>query len=234
MFEKQQNKMASQFPPHFRIHREGWRRKHCYLSPSNGPILYAVSLHSGWSGKPHLVLHNGPNENCPPLATSKIKTSVFNNGDAIVTLLPSPGSTGSAVQEQVEYHGSSFGHKTMFFSVEVGATGRRETFEWRHSSGAEVGALGGCGDGYKLVRLATDAPGALRQRGGATSSDGKEIVAVWAAQSRRLSTGFNFQFLGTGSSGVLGEKWAAMAVMSALRGWDRILRQRAQTAAAAS
>ncbi|KAI0427852.1 hypothetical protein F5Y09DRAFT_314977 [Xylaria sp. FL1042] len=47
----------------------------------------------------------------------------------------------------------------MSFSIETTASGRsREYFEWRHSSGVEVEALGGRHSGWKLVRVSLPAP----------------------------------------------------------------------------
>lgn len=48
-------------------------------------------------------------------------------------------------------------------------------------------------------------------------------VAVWANSVRSLGQDavMKFRFLGTGASGVLGERWATMAVLSALRMWQQ-------------
>lgn len=55
-----------------------------------------------------------------------------------------------------------------------------------------------------------------------TSSDGREIVAVWAgAGMASVSKVLRFRFLGTGADGSLGDRWAIMAVASALAIWNR-------------
>jgi hypothetical protein len=106
-----------------------------------------------------------------------------------------------------------------------------EQFEWRQSHGNEVRILDNHGWGYKLVRLQASAatpssmppdedpaksegkkPAAAQQDG--MTSDGKEVVAVWADSSewskRKLG---KFQFMGSGASGELGDDWARFAVM---------------------
>lgn len=208
---------AQQFPPSFSLYKTGWGSKHYFLGQPGAPPIYAVSLHTGWSGKPDIILHNGPTEGDPPLATS---SKVTLSRAAAVTLPPSPGSPGRASEERVEVSSGGFGRPVLSFSIEVEGTGRRERFERRHSSGDEVRALGGRSSGWKLVALAADRP-AGGPNSGPVSSDGKEVVAVWATEHLRLHKGFRFRFLGTGASGSLGERWATMAVISALRGWDR-------------
>lgn len=225
-----------QFPPSFDMYKDGWASKHYFLGQPRSAPLYAVSLHTGWSGKPDIVLHSGPTEDAPPLASSN-KNTLSRSAD--VTLPPLPGSVAKATTERIEVSGGNWGgHSVLSFSVEVGDTGRREDFEWRHSRGDDVAALGGRSDGWKLVRIAADGPGGAKpgstsSGGGARSSDGKEVVAVWATTHRRLHKGFRFRFLGTGADGSLGERWAIMAVVSALRGWDKIRRASSGNAGAA-
>jgi hypothetical protein len=131
---------------------------------------------------------------------------------------------GSA-EERLESNGG-FGHPSQLFSIEVEASGRRERFEWRHSHGAEVDSLGGRGQGWKLVRLEASSAG------GARTSDGREVVAAWANASMSLTKTLNFQFFNSGANGMLGERWAVMAVITALRIWDRERKARAAAAAA--
>ena len=52
-----------------------------------------------------------------------------------------------------------------------------------------------------------------------TSSDGREVVAVFAIHSGE-PVKCAFRFLGTGAAGHLGARFALMAVMTALRIWD--------------
>lgn len=61
-----------------------------------------------------------------------------------------------------------------------------------------------------------------------TCTDGDEVVAAWARSSKRQhlmscctnTKRFRFGFYGTGVTGILGERFALMALMSALRIWD--------------
>ena len=92
--------------------------------------------------------------------------------------------------------------RTHSFEVEVGVGGGRmvrERFEWRSSRGAEVKDVGGSHRGHKLVR-----------------ANGGEVVATYAEWSMSMTKQLGFQFVGSGAAGVLGERWAVMAVISAL------------------
>lgn len=121
------------------------------------------------------------------------------------------------------------------FAIEVGpdphTAWRREVFEWRHSHGDAVAAfLDGASSGWKLVRLAdssSDPSGSESRRlVWPRSSDGYEIVAVWSHARLSLTKVLKFRFLGSGATGVLGERWAIMAVMTALRMYQHNQRNR--------
>lgn len=203
--------------------------------------LYALSFHSGFSGQPDLVLHNGPTEDHPVLAAFQRESF---SSSAIITLPPPPGCPGTrtGAEERLEPASSGFGSTTYVFTIETGPGNRRETFEWRHSRGGAVSQLGGKTSGWKLVRLATGPPSGLEgpgQGGGSSSSaatfvgggdmssDGKEVVAAWCWAVGSITKKLKFQFLGSGRTpGVLGERWAIMAVVSALRIWEHERRQK--------
>lgn len=123
------------------------------------------------------------------------------------------------------------------FAIEVGpepsSAWRREVFEWRHSHGDAVAAfLDGAKAGWKLVRLADDDENGNgndnnnRHLVWPRSSDGREIVAVWSHARLSLTKVLKFRFLGSGATGVLGERWAIMAVMTALRMYQHHQRNR--------
>jgi hypothetical protein len=149
---------------------------------------------------------------------------------ASITLAPHAGSTFAAAEERLVVAGGGFS-TVLGFSIETttapGSGGVREDFEWRHSSGAEVEALGGRHSGWKLVRVSVPPPPSTtitRKKHGndpGRSSDGKEVVAVWAAAVMSMSKILYFRFLGTGADGSLGDRWAVMAVASALSIWHR-------------
>ncbi|KAF3013933.1 hypothetical protein E8E14_002645 [Neopestalotiopsis sp. 37M] len=211
-----------QFPGKFSMYSNSGFGKTYYLGEHGNQPLYIVKTHTGFSGQPDVVLHSGPSETSPPLAGVSGNTL---SRSATVELPPLPGSGPNAAEEDLDFSGWSFG--TYTFSIEVGSTGRREPFEWRHSHGNEVDSLGGSSSGWKLVRVNTDAPGGGSDKGshfvggGPQSSDAKEVVAVWSNARMSMSKELNFQFLGSGVTGALGERWAVMAVITALRIWDR-------------
>ncbi|XXG98979.1 hypothetical protein Hte_005312 [Hypoxylon texense] len=135
-------------------------------------------------------------------------------------------------------------HGTIF-SLRFAFEGRRDThrqpahqmtvevFEWRHSQGREVHSLNPDprATGYKLVRgiagpgsgrggpyVGGGGPRATRQEG--ESSDGKEIVAVWATVDggcKKKKRPFAFRLLGSGATGELGDEFALAALVTALK-----------------
>ncbi|KAB8207889.1 hypothetical protein BDV34DRAFT_191322 [Aspergillus parasiticus] len=112
------------------------------------------------------------------------------------------------------------------FSIAVDGSGKDasyEQFEWRSSHGKEIKELAGHTSGWKLVRLSetvSEAGGSRSHLAMGCSSDGKEIVAVIAHNaSWSLSKGFKFAFVGSGLTGVLGERWEIMTLMTAVHLW---------------
>ncbi|TPX08606.1 uncharacterized protein E0L32_009945 [Thyridium curvatum] len=225
--------IARQFPPAFNVYSDGWGRSFV-LGEHQGAPLYAVRLHSGWSGEPDVVLHNGPSaDRCPMLAAVDMHSF---GGDMTASLPPMPGGGGGGgggmggteVHIDADYGGW---HRTYRFQIEVGRPGgggpvRREAFEWRHSYGDAIASLGGSSHGWKLVRVAKGPPpgapeGSGFVPGGYVTSDGCEVVAAWTDATMSMSKSAKFTFLGTGNSGLLGERWAVMAVVSALGLWEK-------------
>ena len=200
-----------QFPPSFGLYTESMLGRKMMLGAHQSQPLYAVSVHSGWSGKPSTILHSGPSDKDPPLATA----DTFTFGRSSTVELPplAANAAGGVSVEHVTVTGVF--HKVMSFVIEVAATGQRESFEWRHSRGSEVAALGASHSGWKLVRLGTG-----------------EVVAAWANSSMSITKQLQFHFLGSGANGILGERWAVMAVITALRMWDMERRQRSSAAGA--
>jgi hypothetical protein len=137
-----------------------------------------------------------------------------------------PDSGLDDAQEDLKFH-YGFKSPTCSFSVTVGrGQGMHdEQFEWRQSHGDEVKALDEWHWGLKLVRLNNEKPdeggGKGKNRKSGESSDGKEIVAVWADTGKlSMSKIGKFQFLGSGATGELGECWAIMAIVSVVRLWQ--------------
>ncbi|KAH8655430.1 hypothetical protein BX600DRAFT_469618 [Xylariales sp. PMI_506] len=182
--------------------------------------LYAVGI-STWHQE--VRLHSKPSYDSPLLAA--IKRSGLKRS-AVVTLPPVDGSGASKpTEEQTQMSGWTSGK--LQFSTEVGAGNRREDFEWRRSHGDEVSALNGFGYGWKLARLTPgDAgPSSSSSSSAARSSDNKEVVAVWNYSKNSLTKAVKFQFLGSGASGQLQERFEVMAVITALRIWEEEMQE---------
>ncbi|KAF2970467.1 hypothetical protein GQX73_g3165 [Xylaria multiplex] len=218
---------ATLFPPAFSLYIIGPRQY--MIGESQLSPLYAVSTHSSLSPKPDVVIHNDISQDCPPLAT--IEHEPFSRS-ASITLPARAGARVPVASEPLESAGAFA--RIMSFSIETGASGRsRESFEWRHSSGVEVEALGGRHSGWKLVRVSAPPIRVGKKHHHHNnnsalghSSDGKEIVAVWAGANMSVSKILRFRFLGSGADGSLGERWAVMAVATALAIWNRDRRSR--------
>ncbi|RYO77330.1 hypothetical protein DL766_009721 [Monosporascus sp. MC13-8B] len=198
-----------QFPPAFYLYSTGLGGRKYVLGEHKNKPLYAVTTHTGWSGKADTVLHSGPSPGAPPLATAAGGNTVVSSVD--VDLPGAAQGSSSSSRERMKPAGFGYVHRSMRFEMDVGG-GRREAFEWRHSSGPEVGALGGSHSGWKLVQLGGEG--------------GEEVVAAWAGIRMNPTKKFAFQFLGTGLIGVLGERWAVMAVITAVRMWGREAKKR--------
>lgn len=224
-----------QFPPCINLYRldafPGAIQRRYFLGEHQNPPLYAVGVWSGWNTQASLVLHNGPSDDYPPLATAAFDTF---GRRMDVTLPPLPGEAGV---QPIPVAAPSLMNTTFSFRVEVpwpagpNASGggggavqwRKEAYEWRRSNSLAVSALGGSSQGWKLVRLSKELPpGGMTMAGsGPPSGDGFEVVAACTTAVMSLTKLWKFCFLGTGVSGALGERWAVMAVISGLATWDR-------------
>ncbi|KAI1344010.1 hypothetical protein F5Y15DRAFT_184652 [Xylariaceae sp. FL0016] len=226
--------IARQFPPAFGMYKaSSFSQRHYAIGEHQANPLYHVSIHSGWSGQADVILHAGASESAPPLAS--VDGSAFSRKHSIT--LPAAPAAGAATQTL----SSSMGwpHSTYSFAIETGhgAAAPVERFEWRHSSDDAIKGMGGRGSGWKLVRLSTGAPAGMGHDaqfvgGGPRTSDGKEVVAVYSWASMSMTKAMYFQFLGSGASGGLGERWAIMAVITALAIWNK--ERKARNSAAAS
>ncbi|RYC64447.1 hypothetical protein CHU98_g1738 [Xylaria longipes] len=125
------------FPPAFCLYCLSTR--HYVIGQSQYLPLYAVSTHATLSSKPDLVIYNGASEDTPPLAF--VDHEAFSRS-AGITLPARQDSRFPASHELLESGGPFT--RIMSFNIETAVSdGRREHFEWRHSSGVEVEALGG-------------------------------------------------------------------------------------------
>lgn len=212
-----------QFPPTFNLYGSNLTNAYTLGEHQQSP-LYAVNIRASWGNSgPTVALHNGPSLQAPLLAG----VDFSNVSDQMSVTLPPPlsyrgGST--AVQLEVVFGWSH----TYQFAIEVGTDRpniHNEAFEWRHSSGSAIAALGGAHDGWKLVRMSTSTLGLGQPRCAPAflTSDGREVVAVWSDALMSLTKQLKFSFCGTGLTGLLGERWAVMAVMSAIAIWEKEL-----------
>lgn len=201
-----------QFPPEFALYSASMLGTRYHLGEHQDTPIYAVTTHSGWSGNPDVVLHSALLATSPPLATANFKTF---SSDTTIQL---PPLNASSAATQTTLQGSMF-QRHFFFSVEIPLSNGQmhsEPFEWRTTRGDDVQTLGGWGSGWKLMR----APGPA-----------EEIVAVFTGGMLSLTKKFCFKFVGAGDSGALGERWAVMAVVSAMAIWEKERRSRNRSAA---
>ncbi|WYZ41070.1 hypothetical protein EsH8_IV_001411 [Colletotrichum jinshuiense] len=204
--------ITRQFPPAFNVYSKSFSGT-LLLGEHRDKPFYGLSIHTGLSSSPPIVLHHGPADSFPPLAS--VEHHSFSSRMSI-TLPPAPkGSPGGAPVVELESK-ADFPSSSYIFSMGVGPNCERlETFEWRTSSGGAIAMLAGSSRGWKLVRLAHTVPpnaGPQAFRG----SDGKEVVAVWTDAGMSMSKAAKFAFLGSGLTGELGERWAIMAAISGL------------------
>lgn len=213
-------------------------------STSSFPVDVKISLPNGYYGS--LILEHA-NKSSHPLARA------FPEGRRRYdVLLP-----GTSVAETLRREPRK---SKWWFALPIGPNGELETFEWRRSRGSEVKQLNASWRGWKLVRKGRtsshDHQAAVDQfskqdddslprysiddeksDSGSAMEDtaGEEIVAVWAKSGTWTSLHDigEFAFHGSGASGELGQRFAIMAVMTALSIWQKAMRD-AETAGAAS
>lgn len=210
--------IPQQFPPIFSFYKDRYSLTITIAPHQRTETIYAVSRYYGGMDKPAVQLHCGPNATFPIIAAAELQPFTR---DRLITLPPLPGSpeTPTEVQLRAEDH---FLTMKWCFRIEAGFPGKPESYEWRCSGGAAVCSLGvDWARGWKLVRLEKGPPdgappGTKFCPGEFVTSDGWEVVAMWALSAMNLSRGGVFAFNGTGASGLLGERWAVMAVISAL------------------
>lgn len=201
--------------------------------------LFAVTMHSGLTSNPLLELHSGPNDSDPIIATANNEKRWSSGRTTVVQILPAAfsslggadtasgsGPTSSQEAEKIIMKQTNLLKNVTYpFSVEVGLGKdlRVENFEWRSSRGGEIQDLDKYTRGYKLVRLCSEGTGhggERSTRAANTTSDGKEVVAVFAQNSGwSMNKIFKFQFLESGATGVLGDRFALVALMSGLKIW---------------
>ncbi|KAI2469842.1 hypothetical protein F4781DRAFT_393131 [Annulohypoxylon bovei var. microspora] len=225
---------TSAFPTSWGLYRlVSMSRLLMVASRERGP-LFAVSRHPGWWTKlPDIILHRGPCRTLPPLAAGMGGIGVGKHSTIVLPPLPGSGLNSSQellwrIEEEVEEAEGAEAwdpkpHVKFQFTIEVGiqpGQWKRETFEWRRDEGEFITIfLEGAKAGWKLVRLADDEESSDYE--GPEPGPRQEIVAVWAYTRRSLTKVLKFRCLGSGASGIFGERWTIMAAMTALRMYQR-------------
>ncbi|KAH7127622.1 hypothetical protein EDB81DRAFT_809660 [Dactylonectria macrodidyma] len=224
-------------PQHFRLsYKKSLSLKMvCHLSEPDSEPLFSLSSPDGWYSE--VLLHDGPTTDDPMLAAI---TKEGKWGQDFAIILPPLQSAGIGGSKEILRYNATLKKETFWFGMMVGEGNNRhiEKFEWRHSHGSEVKGVGQSRYGWKLVRLGSGNAGEGSQdaadRGDGFTSDGKEIVAVWAdVKAFKSMTGIGeFQFLGSGATGELGLIWSLTAVMSYVCIYVHTMRQAAASSAA--
>jgi len=197
------------FPTAFNLYRPRLSHLHTYtLGEHKNKPLYTATTHPVVSNQPDIVLHTGPNETSPALATYSINRF---SSDRCVEL--DPGREGA---QPLSQHVKRSFHACGFEVELAGPKGPRwEKFEWRRSRGQDIPRIGAQPWGHKLVWITSVGP--------------EEVVVAVCSRPGSAYTGtkvFKFEFVGPGASGVLGDRWATMAVITALGQWREDVRRR--------
>ncbi|KAH8202108.1 hypothetical protein TruAng_003686 [Truncatella angustata] len=203
------------------------------LGESEDQPLLSVTFHQSatYSGQPYLILHSSADPGSPPLAIAEKAGRLGQRAE--ITLPGLEGSEGVSTEEMGAH--ISITSVSYAFTIETG-DGQREKFEWRSSKGSEVKSLSSDKHpaGRKLVRISVEAGvgGTRAVRDEGATSDGREIVAAWADNAKWSGNKAGvFQFLGSGATGELGERFSVMALVSAVRIWEMINEKSLQSAA---
>ncbi|KAF7555561.1 hypothetical protein G7Z17_g2046 [Cylindrodendrum hubeiense] len=221
-----------------------WKMTRTYhLGNGDNQKMFAISNYAGLTGRgpdrAGVVMFNGPSEKDPVLAAAGETLNPLDAHalESVINLSILPGREVSlekddeGVATELLRAGLMGDQKTVVFrfSIEVShelGKGRetamdlpREEFEWRMTNKEEMGEKEHSHE-FKLFRLERPASqGDGKDSAVSLAKDGSEPVAV-ASWKRlmALSKPFNIEFIGSGIKD-LGDRWAAMAVITALRIW---------------
>ncbi|RMJ09768.1 hypothetical protein BHE90_013887 [Fusarium euwallaceae] len=229
-------------PPVIRAtYKKSWSKIIVRLGEPDQEPVYCLSLPQGFYGK--MIMHDGPDPDSPALGGAKP------DGWRVDFNIQLPGIPGTNIGESVEI----LRHKNRkperyWFGMQVGEGANRhvERFEWRRSHGSEVKSVGESKWGWKLVRVGhnvddpndeAEASGEEPDRPDGFTSDGKEVVAVWADSSiswKSMSKIGTFELRGSGRTGELGTQWAVMALLSCMCQWQAMMMASSTTTAVAA
>jgi len=210
-------------------------------------FLYSIEVHSGYSmsgplgSRPGVILHNGTSRKHPILAASgdesQTSSAVYAFNPRSVVLMPPlhpsprPTTPHDMVTEVMRGVSVPSDKGVAFrFSIEIGTEKlRRESFEWVKIKDTETKQ-----GGYKLVRALPEHETSAASQAGSSSGSStqaalpeyddieREVLALllwpkgWVTWLKHV---FSLEFKGSGLSGALGERWALMVVITAIRIW---------------
>ncbi|KAK8058447.1 hypothetical protein PG994_008895 [Apiospora phragmitis] len=189
-----QSLLPHQFPPSFIVYDAGLTDHHYVLGESQTTPPLYAVSFHAGWTGPDVELHSGRTESDPPLATARRGILL---GESSTVKLPGPdadGPDGEIVKESVSTAGDDFPYPNYDFTIEVGPP----------APGSP----------------STPPPPPQQQQERELFD---EVVAVfeWTALTKKE---LYFTFVGSGATGILGERWAIMAVITAIRAWDRVRR----------
>lgn len=211
------------FPHSFQIYYKSTKVKTTifHLGEEQASPLYTAALHVGWYGKSDVTLYLGATADGPILGTAHNTRGVGYDTTVNINSPPLPKAVSEKLTVKFHLGGGSYSFVAL---AGIGADAYPEKFEWRQSRSKEVTGDNKTFSGWKLVRLdanrATSMIPATQDEEAVTAGDGGEVVAISIDTTRLGSKVAQFKFLGTGATGVLGDTWAIMAVMTALRIWQ--------------
>ncbi|ETS81322.1 hypothetical protein PFICI_06324 [Pestalotiopsis fici W106-1] len=189
-------------PAHFSLYRSSHGLGHHFVigGHRNKPV-FAVTTHFGWMGMPDVVLHSGPTKDSPMLAG--VNSDLFIRSTPVKLRLPGQPATDEHVQ--IAREGGA--HR---FIIDHGEPEGRTVYEWLPSLSPAVASVGGRTH-WELVRYPEF-----------HADQGKLVIAHWAFErGMSLSKELTFEFLDPSIQLTTGDAWAVMAMITALRIWDK-------------
>ena len=218
--------------------KHSWSRLTATVNEPGASPSYCLTLPEGWYGS--MTLRDGPLETDTPIAHCDMKGKM--QLENVISLPPPTTGDARTGKEILRYKWGK--REKYWFAMDVGegSSRRVEKFEWRRSKGKEVRKLGQGSFGWKLVRLSPgdceedrrheksedegeeEAEGDGEEVADAVTSDGKEVVAVWANASLRRMSMTNvgeLKLCGAGATGDFGLRWGLMVVMTCISMWQK-------------
>ncbi|WPH00282.1 Hypothetical protein R9X50_00310600 [Acrodontium crateriforme] len=193
-------------PPKFHIFRTKptLGKKLLRIGQTETQLQNAISLGADSWKHCGTAIHMGPERDSPKAAFAVNRYGL--NNKIIVTF---PAFDDSSVEMRGHW---GLIRTTFDFEMGVGFGADRhvERFQWRSAKKGECQSVGR--RGWKLLRLGGFDAHVVK--GG--KEDDAEIVALWSTDYCTNYLSGNFELVGAGRSGVLGDQWTYMAAVSAL------------------